>query len=303
MSRHTDAIAGYKDRLIHRIGNLSPGVASELRNIKLPWYVINNADGDPNQGNVPEDEAEVLIYDEIGGSLGVNANDFITELGAITAPNIRLRINSPGGSLFDSIAIHNALVQHPSFVTVYVDSLAASGASIVAMSGDRVVMMPGSQMMIHDALGMEMGNAADMRAMSTFLDRQSDNIADIYAGRAGGDPADWRERMLAETWMFAREAVELGLADEVYVKPQGEDDEDEPMPDEPDTPEEDDEDEEDSTEANAATVREELENLMKRQHSLRNRNFKYPNRERAGSPFARKVAAANMLALREILGG
>lgn len=184
----------------------------DLTSVKLPWYTVRNAA--PPQDGEPE-FATVFIFDEIGGSFGVSAKQFAQDLEAITAPLIRVRINSPGGSVFDSITIFNALNHHPARIAVYVDGLAASGASVIAMAGDEIVMMPGSQMMIHDASSVQDGNAADMAKMSTFLDRQSGNIADIYQMRAGGDTAEWRDLMLAETWMFAREAVALGIADRV----------------------------------------------------------------------------------------
>jgi ATP-dependent protease ClpP protease subunit/phage head maturation protease len=184
---------------------------ADLPTLRLPWYEVRDQGGGPG-GAEP---ATVLIYDEIGGSFGVSAKAFVKELDAITAPVIHLRINSPGGSLFDAIAIYNALHHHPSRVVVYVDSLAASAASLIAMGGDEVVMMPGSQLMIHDAAALEDGNAADMAKMATFLDRQSDNVADIYRLRGGGEVSEWRGLMLAETWMFAQEAVDFGLADRV----------------------------------------------------------------------------------------
>jgi HK97 family phage prohead protease len=191
--------------------------AADLPRLKLPWYSVRNqADGSP-------EPPTVLIFDEIGGSFGVNAEDFARDLEQIDAPLIRVRINSPGGSLFDALAIYNALNHHPARIVVYVDALAASAASIVAMGGDEIVMMPGSQMMIHDASALQDGNAEDMAKMSTFLDRQSANIADLYRLRAGGDEAEWRALMLAETWMFAREAVALGLADRVEQPPQAPD--------------------------------------------------------------------------------
>jgi ATP-dependent protease ClpP protease subunit len=131
---------------------------------------------------------------------------------------IRLRVNSPGGELFASVAIHNSLRHHPARVVGYVDGVAASGASIVVMAADELVMMPGSQMMVHDAAAVEDGNAEDHHAMAAFLDRQSDNVARLYAARAGDDdPAVWREYMRVETWMFAEEAVQMGLADVASV--------------------------------------------------------------------------------------
>nr|WP_179419657.1 head maturation protease, ClpP-related [Streptomyces sp. TLI_235] len=155
------------------------------------------------------------MYDEIGGYWGISAADFVSELSQVNASAIDVHINSPGGEIFDGIAIANALAQHPATVTSYVDSLAASIASVIALAGDRVVMAPRSQLMIHDGSGYCMGNAADMRGMAELLDRQSDNIASVYAEKAGGDVADWRALMTEETWYTAEEAVAAGLADEV----------------------------------------------------------------------------------------
>lgn len=195
-----------------------PQVA-ELLTAKLPWFEIRNATGEqPEPGEEPG-TASVYVYDEIGGSYGVDAKAFAEQLDEITAPNISLRINSPGGSVFDGITIHSSLLHHPATVTTYVDGLAASAASVIAMAGDRIVMMPGAQLMIHDASMTDDGNAADKEAAKVYLNRQSDNIASMYAGRAGGDPAEWRDLMLAETWAFGQEAVDLKLADEVYERP------------------------------------------------------------------------------------
>ncbi|WP_435233061.1 head maturation protease, ClpP-related [Micromonospora aurantiaca (nom. illeg.)] len=183
---------------------------ADLPQARLPWFEVRNADsGRPGQ------PPTVLIFDEIGGSLGVKAKEFVETIEAIEAPTIRVRINSPGGSVFDALAIHSALLHHQARIEVYVDGLAASAASVIAMAGDDLIMMPGAQLMIHDASAVEQGNADDHRQMSVFLDRQSDNLADLYARRGGGDPAEWRHLMRVETWMFAREAVESGLADRV----------------------------------------------------------------------------------------
>jgi ATP-dependent protease ClpP protease subunit len=171
------------------------------------WYRITNQAG-------PAAAAEVYIYDEIG-FWGTTAGDFINELRQVDAQQIDLHLNSPGGEVFDGIAIYNALKTHPANVTVYVDSLAASIASVIAMAGDKVVMGRGSQMMIHEAAGLCLGNAADMRETADLLDRFSNNIAGFYADRAGGKVTDWRAAMTAESWYSADEAVKAGLADEV----------------------------------------------------------------------------------------
>lgn len=200
---------------------------AEVMNVALPWYEIRNATGDvePDGGGASEPGvATILMYDEIGGSYGVSAKQFAVDLAEITAPQITVRINSPGGSVRDGIAIHSSLIHHPAKVKVVVDSMAASAASVIAMAADPydpdtgmggVEMMPGSQMMLHDASATDDGNAAEKQKMVTFLDRQSQNLAEMYARRAGGDPEEWREIMLAETWAFAQESVDLGLADRV----------------------------------------------------------------------------------------
>lgn len=178
------------------------------------WYHISNTMDETTSTPV----AAVHIYGDIG-SWGITAAGFVEELKAVDAAEITLYINSPGGEVFDGLAIHNALRSHRAKVMVQVDSLAASIASVIAMAGDRIVMSPHSQMMIHDAQGVSCGSPEELREYADFLDRQSDNIAAVYAERAGGTKAQWRKRMQAESWYFADEAVAAGLADEV-AKPQ-----------------------------------------------------------------------------------
>lgn len=276
-----------RHRIIDLVRQKDPKAAEALTNLRLDWYSIKNKDGGST------DEANVYIYDEImpqwmaewiGG--GVSAEGMIAELNEITAGTINLRINSPGGSVFEAIAIYNALVSHSAEIHVFVDALAASAASVIAMAGDKITMMVGSQMMIHDAIGMEYGNAADMRAYAKFLDGQSDNLASIYAARTGGDVADWRALMVAETWMTASEAVQNGIADEVYTKsaasdPPQEDPKEDPEEDPDKTKEPDPTDPEEEEEA---ATGEDPENKLKRRHNLQNRGFKYAGRRRAPGP-------------------
>lgn len=176
-----------------------------------PWYRITNA--------VNPDEAEVMLYDEVGGWYGATADQFIADLRSITAPNLRVRINSPGGSVFEGIAIANALRSHPAKVTCQVDGIAASIASVIAMAADRVEMAPNTMLMIHDASGLCMGNAEDMEEMAELLDLISDNIADAYAAKAGGTRESWREQMRSESWFLPEDAVKAGLADEAITMP------------------------------------------------------------------------------------
>ncbi len=176
------------------------------------WYSIKN---------VSDTETEIFIYDYIG-EFGVSANDFVRELADIRASKITLRINSPGGDVFDGIAIYNACKRHRAEMSVFIDGVAASAASFIAMAGDTVMMMPHSQMMIHEAHGLVIGPADDMRKMADFLDKWSDNIAGIYAEKAGGPVEGWRNRMREETWFSDQEAVDLGLADGIEGEDEGE---------------------------------------------------------------------------------
>lgn len=242
------------------------------------WYrVVNRADADT---------AEVWIYDEIGWD--VESGPFARDLAAIDAKHIRVRMNTPGGSVFDGLAIYNALLSHPADVTVQVDGLAASAGSFIAQAGDTVVMGRNSQMMIHDAAGICLGNAEDMTAMADLLDRVSDNIAGVYADRAGGTVAQWRDRMRDETWFSAEEAVKAGLADEMAPAPKrrGEDDDsDEDADSEPDPDEDGADEDEDEGEKVAALLK---------QHDLTGR-YRYPGRDAAPEPVPVPAEPAAMI--------
>ena len=157
--------------------------------------------------------AEVAIYDEIGAH-GVSAKGFLAELGALPEGTpIDLRLNSPGGSVFDAVAIHNAIKRHTGTVTVWIDGIAASAASYVAMAGDEIVMPENAFLMIHDPAGLVMGTAADMRAMAEALDKVGGSLAAGYAAKSGRDPQEIAALMAAETWLDAAEALALGFAD------------------------------------------------------------------------------------------
>jgi ATP-dependent Clp protease, protease subunit len=156
--------------------------------------------------------AEVAIYDEIG-AYGVSAKGFLAELGALPdAAPIDLRLNSPGGSVFDAVAIHNALKRHEGPVTVWIDGIAASAASYVAMAGDEIVMPENAFLMIHDPAGLVMGTAADMRAMAEALDKVKGSLVAGYAAKSGRAAEDIAALMTAETWFDARDALDAGLA-------------------------------------------------------------------------------------------
>ncbi len=157
--------------------------------------------------------AEVAIYDEIG-AYGVSAKGFLAELGALPEGTpVDLRLNSPGGSVFDAVAIHNAIKRHEGTVTVWIDGIAASAASYIAMAGDEIVMPENAFLMIHDPSGLVMGTAEDMRAMAEALDKVKGSLVSGYAAKSGRTPEEVSALMAAETWFDASDAVAQGFAD------------------------------------------------------------------------------------------
>lgn len=161
-----------------------------------------------------DDSATLHIYGAIGGWWsGVAADELVPEIRNLDVTTLNVYINSPGGDVYEGIAIRNALRQHKAKVVTHVDGLAASAASFIACAGDEVVMGENAEIMIHDAWGIGIGNAEEMRTLADDLDRISGNIAAMYAAKAGGDTDEWRDRMKAETWYSASEAVAVGLAD------------------------------------------------------------------------------------------
>jgi len=176
------------------------------------WFRVDNAHVENDAES--SDPAKVYIFDEIG-MWGTNAQDFIKLVLQIDKDQIELHLNSPGGSMFDGVAIYNALKMHKADVSVYVDGLAASAASFIAQAGDSIIMTEAATMMIHDASALAYDNADGMRKTADILDKLSNNIANIYSSRAGGTSDEWRAFMREETWYNAQEAVDAGLADQV----------------------------------------------------------------------------------------
>ncbi|MGR3593091.1 MAG: head maturation protease, ClpP-related [Limimaricola soesokkakensis] len=165
------------------------------------WYMIR----------ARETGAEVAIYDEIG-AFGVSAKGFLAELGALPQGTpIDLRLNSPGGSVFDAVAIYNALTRHAGRVTAWIDGIAASAASYVAMAGDEIVMPENAFLMIHDPAGLVMGTAEDMRAMAEALDKVKGSLVQGYAAKSSRLPEEISALMAAETWFDAKDALDAGL--------------------------------------------------------------------------------------------
>lgn len=172
-------------------------------------------------GAIDGPAATLRLYEPIdswGGDWGVSAAEFKNALESLPAnvEHITLHINSPGGEVFDGLAILNSLRAHPAKVTAIVEGIAASAASFIAVGVDETVMARNSQLMIHDAFGVSIGTAADMTQMAGVLNKLSDNIASIYADASGtGGTAGWRAAMKSESWYSAEEAVAAGLANSV----------------------------------------------------------------------------------------
>lgn len=168
------------------------------------------------------DTAEIWLYDEIGGSLfseGVTAKTFQRELSALGRVNtINLRINSPGGDVFDGLTIYNQLKAHPARVVVDIDGLAASIASVIAMAGDEIRIAANAMMMIHNPHSVAFGDSREMQRVAALLTQVRDNLADTYVARTGAMRDDVLAWMDDETWLASDAAVQLGFADAVAAE-------------------------------------------------------------------------------------
>ena len=162
------------------------------------------------------DTAEISIYDEIG-FWGVSAASFAQDLKSCgnNLKQINLHIHSPGGDVFDGIAIYNLLKNHPANVIVYIDGLAASMASVIAMAGNEVIMPENAMMMIHKPWGIQGGDAEDMRKYADLLDKVENTLIPAYATKTGKTPEELAEMLSAETWLNGKECVEQGFADKL----------------------------------------------------------------------------------------
>ena len=176
------------------------------------WYKIENKG----------DKAEIWIYESIGEDFwtggGVTAKSFQKELSEIKASKIDLHINSPGGDVFDGITIYNLIKQHPAQVTTYIDGIAASIASVIAMAGDKIFMAENALFMLHNPAGMVFGEAADMRKMADLLDTVRDSISKSYVAKTGKTESEINALMDAESWLDADSAIDMGFVDDVTEK-------------------------------------------------------------------------------------
>ena len=162
------------------------------------------------------DRVQLYIYDHVGGWDGATAQSVVDRLAEYgQADGVDVYVNSVGGEVFEGLGIYNALLRHGGDVTVHVDGLAASIASVIAQAGDERRISRAGLMMIHNPMWFAGGDSDDMRKSADVLDQLRDTLATVYASRSGTDPEDWYEAMKAETWYTAEEAVAAGLADVV----------------------------------------------------------------------------------------
>ena len=160
------------------------------------------------------EDAVIDIYDGIG-MFGVTAKDFNRDMKAVLAKDapVAVHINSPGGDVFDGLAIYNMLKEHQGQVTVHIDGLAASIATVVAMAGDEIIIPENAMMMIHNPMSGAFGDAQKLSQVIDVLDKIKASMVGIYSARTGRSAEDVRADMDAETWLTGAEAVALGYAD------------------------------------------------------------------------------------------
>jgi len=175
-----------------------------------PWFTI--------QAKADSKSAEVFIFDTIGDGLfgGVSAKSFAKELNALEGvTELNVHINSPGGSVFDGVAIYNLLAKHPATVNVQIEGMALSIASIVAMAGDTVTIAENAMFMIHNPWNIVVGDAAELRKTADMMDTVKGQMITTYQHKTGLDEALLSDMMDAETWLTGDEAAAQGFADEV----------------------------------------------------------------------------------------
>ena len=170
------------------------------------WYNI--------KAEASSKSADVYIFDEIG-TFGLTAQSFIEEIKSYKDTPMSLHINCVGGDVFEGMAIYNVLKKRTAKTTVYIEGIAASMGSVIALAGDEVIMAENSLFMIHNAWGGAMGEATEIRKTAALLDKISGEIADIYTKKTNLPYNRVKEMMDEETWLSADEAFNLGFIDSI----------------------------------------------------------------------------------------
>lgn len=172
---------------------------------KPDWYSVNA---------LAENTAEIFIYDVIGWPYN-DVGELIRTMSTIKDKPILARINSPGGDVWDGTALLNAFINHPGGVTVRIESLAASMASVLAMGGRKTEAYPNTMMMIHDSWVCVAGNRIELMGVADLLEQVDENMMDAYAKKTKIGKRELRDMMHAETWMNAKTMKEKGFIDSI----------------------------------------------------------------------------------------
>lgn len=189
---------------------------SNLAALRAAWRATTNVVTDgPCFRVVNLSTTPKLYVTGVIGGLDLDAAEFVREIHGLDVKSIDLHVNSPGGFVWDAVSMFEALRSHPATVHTHVDGVAASAASFLALAGDTVETAKGSRWMVHDAQIVAMGSPAQVREYADLGDAISNDIASIYADRAGGTAKSWRAAMTKTTWYSAAEAVDAGLADRI----------------------------------------------------------------------------------------
>lgn len=171
------------------------------------WFRVTAAAGDTS--------ATVFVYGDIGGWWGVDADELVREIHALQVDQLDVHINSYGGQMFDGFAIYSALRNHPAHVRSWVDGVAASAASIIAVAGDEVIMERPSRLMIHCSGTYASGNKHDLRGAADLLEEFDGSISEVYAEHGKLSAAQFLEAMESETWYSSAAAMDVGLCDRI----------------------------------------------------------------------------------------
>lgn len=187
-----------------------------MKNNRLLQLFKDNSCRGNFQVKAEGEEATIYLYDAIGDFFGIEAQPFIEELNNIKAKTIHLRINSPGGDVFDGRAIATAIKQCKAKVVSHIDGVCASAATYIALAANEVEMADGAFFMVHKAWSLVIGDSDDMLSMADLLEKVDGTIVSDYAKKTGLDDSKLKDMMAAETWLTAAEAKELNFIDTIY---------------------------------------------------------------------------------------
>ncbi|WP_373738526.1 head maturation protease, ClpP-related [Jeotgalibaca porci] len=186
----------------------------KLNNLRAKDPISNRVRVD----NENEERISLLLYGDISSYSwgdGISLDSVVNALAGKSATIIDVYINSYGGDMFESIAIKNYLMRRPEKIVTHIDGIAASGGSIIAMAGEKIIMPKDTEMMIHNPWTIGYGNADDFRKLADELDTANETVQETYMNHFTGERETLIELLEAETWLTAEEALSYGLATEV----------------------------------------------------------------------------------------